>query len=344
MNKSKFLIVHDFPSKEVEEKWRSCLARAECPAHYDSPEFFLDPYYRAMRPFAVLAQEGNAVAGVLTGTHEGNGTLSGLATRPQTCVAGDADPESVAASFAEGLLAEAGAEKVITVFTWSHRPLDGLTRYGFRRRVVEGDVVLDLSLGPEALFDQFRKSRRRDIRLAMRKGVEVSMASSEEDIAGFYEVYSQWRQTDRKEIHHNLSFEVFRDRYRARKANFKFFLARLSGRIIAGATIRAYPGGLVEYANNSSLDEFLPLCPNDLIQWKVVEWACASGHARYSLGGAHAFLRRFGGTVLPIYRYRLDRTFLRRHDLHESLTDTGRNVLQRCPRPVGKAVRGLLGK
>ncbi|MGH9376920.1 MAG: GNAT family N-acetyltransferase, partial [Terriglobia bacterium] len=276
--------------------------------------------------------------------HEDGGILSGLMSRPQVCLSRDADSESVVASLVQGLLAEAESEKMITVYTWSHRPLDAFTVYGFRRRVTEGDVVLDLRLGPEALFRQFHETRRRNIRLATRNGVEVSMASTEEDIAGFYEVYSQWRHTERKEIHHNLSFEVFLNRYRYNKANYRFFLARHSGRIIAGVTARAYPSGLVEFANNSSLDEFLHLRPNDLLQWRIIEWACASGYSRYSLGGAHTFLRRFGGKVIPIYRYRLDRTFLRRHDLHEGLMDTGRSVLRKCPPPVEKAVRKLLGK
>lgn len=36
---------------------------------------------------------------------------------------------------------------------------------------------------------------------------------------------------------------------------------------------------------------------------------------------AHRFLREFGGTLTPVYRYRLDRTHLHRHDLGENLAD-----------------------
>jgi CelD/BcsL family acetyltransferase involved in cellulose biosynthesis len=100
----------------------------------------------------------------------------------------------------------------------------------------------------------------------------------------------------------------------------------------------------VEYSNNSSLDEFLPLKPNDRLLWNAIEWACREGFPRFSLGGAHRFLREFGGTITPVYRYRLDRTRLRRHDLRENLTDWGRAKLRQMPRPVEKAVRRLAGK
>jgi hypothetical protein len=38
--------------------------------------------------------------------------------------------------------------------------MPGLTRWGFRKRQEEGSVVLDLSLGPDALFRNFSANRR----------------------------------------------------------------------------------------------------------------------------------------------------------------------------------------
>jgi len=117
-----------------------------------------------------------------------------------------------------------------------------------------------------------------------------------------------------------------------------------SGQVVAGITLRFFPGGTVEYSSNSSLDAFLHLKPNDLLLWNAVEWACGEGFRRFSLGGAHRFLREFGGTVTPIYRYRLDRTFLRRHDLKENLMSWGRTKLRQMPAPLEIAVRKVAGK
>jgi hypothetical protein len=337
-----FEIVHEFPSPSLELAWRDCLDRVDAPAHYNAPEYFRDPKQGDERRFAVLATKESRVTGVLTGAHEGDHAACGLMTRPQLCVDRTASAVATVETLAQGLLAEASAAKLLTVY--SRVPLEGFTRYGFRERTLEGAVVLDLTQGPEALFRQLDKKRRNCIRSAMRQPVEIVEATTEEDIAAFYAVYSRWFGTARKKIDgRKLSYEFFLQRYRLRE-NVRAFLARSEGQVIAGITLRFFPGGLVEYSNNSSLDEFLHLKPNDLLLWNAIEWACREGFPRFSLGGAHRFLREFGGTLTPIYRYRLDRTRLRQHDLRENLMDWGRTTLRQMPRPLETAVRKITGK
>src|ERR1700687_3505451 len=84
--KSRFLILHDFPRPEIEVLWRDFLGRVEFPAHYDTPEFFLEPYWIGQRIFAVLAFTDSKIVGVLTGLHDGDEVLSGLQSRPQICL------------------------------------------------------------------------------------------------------------------------------------------------------------------------------------------------------------------------------------------------------------------
>ncbi len=339
-----FEILHEFPSPSVELAWRDCLDRVDAPAHYNAPEYFLDPKQREERRFAVLAMKEGRVTGVLTGAVDGIGdeAVCGLNSRPQVCVDETVDAGATAGALARGLLAEARAAKLLTVYSWFQLP--AFAGYGFRERVLEGAVVLDLRQGPEALFKQLDKKRRNCIRSAIRQPVEIFEAETEQDIADFHAVYSRWFGTARKKIDgKKLSLEYFQQRFRLRE-NVRAFLARSGGQVIAGITLRFFPGGLVEYSNNSSLDEFLHLKPNDRLLWNAIEWACREGFPRFSLGGAHRFLREFGGTLTPVYRYRLDRTALRRHDLRENLTDWGRAKLRQMPRPVENAVRRIAGK
>jgi len=337
---SDFLILHEFPSREIEAKWREFLEDVECPAHFNAPEYFVEPYWDGKRPFAILALHQSRVVGVLTGVHEGEETVSGLQSRPQVCLAKSADPAIVGDALARGLLAEGGNSRLITLYGWNWTPLDALKKYRFRRREMEGCVVLDCTLGAEALFKQFSKTRRYNIRLAMREGVEVFQATTREEFQTYYEIYLSWCR--RKNIT-PFPYEMEEKAFFATRNNRRLFLARSSGKIIAGSIIRFFPGGLSEYARNNSLPEFLRLNPNDLIQWRAIEWLCQQGIQRHSMGGAHAFLQKFGGVMTPIYRYRLDRTLLRRHDLREALRDRGRATLKKLPAPVEKAARRFLG-
>ncbi len=340
--KGHFAIVHTFPPPDLEKAWRNFLSRVEAPAHYDSPEFFEEPVWTGERPFAILALDGNAVVGVLTGLHKKDQVISGQQSRPQVCVDRTTEINTAVRNLAEGLLAEASSAKLITVYSWSMVQLQEFESYQFRRKELEGDVVLDLTEGTEALFRSFHASRRKNIRHSIRSGVEVFQAKTLEDAEAFYKLHAKWRHTKRKKISTpQISQAVFYQRFE-RSGNFAFILAKYSEKLIAGITLRFFPGGLVEFSNHSSLDEFLHLKPNDLLQWKCVEWACEQGFRRCSFGGAHTFHRRFGGTVFPISRYRLDRTFLRRHDHQEKAIEFIRKGFHKLPRPVQTLLRRML--
>jgi hypothetical protein len=336
-----FRILHEFPDVVDEHNWRTFLSRADWPSHYTAPEFFLEPFWSGKRPFAILAMRDSKIVAVLTGLHEGNSTVSGLSARPQTCFDPATDYSRAASVLARGLLEEAGQAKSITIFSFIS--MLSIKQNGFGLRALEGNVVLELSQGVQTLYKQLHENRRRNIRQAIKQGVEVFEASSKDEIAAYYDVYCHWRQTDRKKIDGDqVSFPVVAEAYKLRDSR-RLFLARHAGKVIAGTSVRFLQGGLIEYAGNSSLDEYTSLKPNDLLIWKTIEWACANGFLRYSLGGAHPFLRKTGGAIVPIYRHRLDRTWLRRMDLKEAAEDTARNILRKMPL-VNKTVRRLVGK
>lgn len=336
-----FMILHDFPPPEIERPWRDYLQKLECPSHYDSPEFFREPYLFGTNRFAVLAFDKNSVTAVLTGLHKDGQVLSGLQSRPQISAI---ENHKALDGLAQGLMEEAGSKKLITVYTWKSLPLLGFERYDFHPRELEGDVVLDLQPGPEALFKELHASRRKNVRHGLRAGVEVFRAKTEEEAKSFYEVNVGWHHTKRKKIKSpQMPWDAFLERFR-QNDNFAYMVARYSGKVIAGISLRVFPGGLVEFSNHSSLDEFLYLKPNEVLQWKCIEWACQQGFRRCSLGGAHTFHRRFGGRVVPILRYRLDRTFLHRHDRHESVLDLMRNGFRRLPLAIQNEVRRMTGR
>ena len=111
----------------------------------------------------------------------------------------------------------------------------------------------------------------------------------------------------------------------------RLFVATYNGEIVAGSVVRFLPEGIVEYAANSSVPEKMVLKPNDVLQWRIIEWACANGFKQYSLGGSHLFLRKFGGVVHDVYSYQLDRTFLRRHDLRRQARQLARRAFTVLP-------------
>jgi hypothetical protein len=337
-----FLVLHDFPESELESAWREFLGRVELPSHYCAPEFFKEPFWSGKAPFAVLALDQGKVVGVATGIREDHGVQCGLTSRPQICIDTMTDREAVELALAEGLLAEANSSELVSVYSWTL--LDSFRSHGFRFREMQGVVMLDLARGPDDLFREFSADKRRNIRFSIKQGVEVHQAKTPQDLLAFYDVYLAWRGTPRKVIKGGeVPLDTFERAFEL-TANRLVLLARYSGKVIATNSFRFYPGGLFESAANQSCPEFIHLKPNELLQWRGIEWACRHNLQRHSLGGMHPFLKGFGRTLAPIYRYRLDRTWLRRHDLGEAVSDCGREWLKKMPKPVEKKVRQVLGK
>ena len=344
----RYEILHKFPDASIESAWRDLLGRIEIPSHYDAPEYFLEPHWTGKKPFAVLAlddnRDDNHAVAVLTGLHDGEQVVSGLLSRPQIAVDPKADSAAALETLRLGLLKEAGKSKLVTVYSWPALELSPFVARGFRRRQLQGNVVLDLTQGANALFQQFSKDRRRNIRYAEKHGITVYLATNRDHFLRAYEVYLAWHDSERKALTGvRRTFDNF-EAAQLLTRNRRLFMAELEGKVIAINMFRFYQGGLFESAANYSFEEFLHLKPNDLLQWKGIEWACAQGLRRHSLGGAHPFLTRFGGTVIPIIRYRMDRTLLRQHDFREAVERIARTKLQQMSPAVQEKVRRALGK
>jgi hypothetical protein len=333
-----FLVLHEFPNASIEARWREFLSHADEPAHYDTPEYFLEPFWAGRNPFAVLAFHEEKIVGVMTGIHTGESVTCGLKSRPQVCIREGNSTFEASRTLMDGLLQEAGSATVINVFGWGSTPLNDFEQRGFHKFELQGDVVLDLSVGRDALFKGMSREARRNVRAASKHGVEAVEAVTERDLEAWWDVYLAWRDTKRKRIHVAATAAHFQALRKVRQ-NRRHFLARYDGNVIAASVIRFCPGGLAEYSSNCSREEFLHLYPNDLLLWRTLEWASERGLRKYSLGGADHFHRKFGGRVVPICRYFLDRSFLQWHYQKEKVEKFTRELSHHLPPSVRNALR-----
>lgn len=320
------LLLRQCPTPEIRELWEDFLCRVKFPDLYTTPHLFSEPYWKDKKTFAILAMHDGQVTGVLTGLDEGDQVTCGIPSRPQLQIDPDSETQKAAQILAKALVSEFPNARVTTAYSWSGALAPEFEAQHFRVRQLGGVVVLDLHCGAEALFQSFHDTRKRNIRAAIRNGVQVSEVETDQGLTDYWDVFCAWRKTRRKKIHYYGNFEKAAEVHRLR-ATHRRFLARYKGKAIAATTVRFCPGGLIEYSANCSIDEFNRLRPNDLLIWKTIQWACENGFSRYSLGSSHPFLRKCGGVVVPTYRYRLDRTFLRQIEMSEKVVEIGRHLL-----------------
>jgi hypothetical protein len=317
LERTTYAILHESPSPEVELVWRDLLNRVNLPSHYTSPEVFKEPYFDGKHLFAILALQGNLATAVLVGIHEGRTVSCGLPTRPQIQIDPEYDVIASLVALMRGLEEESRGSELVSLYSWASTPLHGVGTYGYHQTMLEGVPILDLRQGPDALLKGCNSKRRNCIRYALKSKVEVVTASNPEEYKAFYGIYRDWCTVKRLPCY---SYEI------------------------EGSVFRFFPGGLIEYSRNSSHPDYLHLKPNDILVWKAIEWACEQGFASLSMGGAHRFLREFGGSTMPIFRYRLDSTFLRRHDRKEAFVDFGRSYIRKLPPRWENTLRHIVGK
>lgn len=337
-------VLTEYPDAETERRWNEFLGRAAYPTHYTTPNFLVDPFVRGGERFAVLAcGDDGAVNGVLTGVFDGKRIVSGLPVRPQTAFLPGRDEAATAAALFEGML-EMGGDRLGFVEFHSWEPVEEFTGLGFQTEICEGDdsiVMLDLSKGADELFKDFSQTRRNELRKVMRRGeVGVKTLETEDELRELYEIHCDWnrRKGNEPDSREDFEFAASQTGYR------KILVAVHDGRVIAGSYYRFCPGGVVEYAANNSLPEYLKLRPNDLLGWRSIEWACGEGFTHYSMGGSHLFLRRFGGELFQTRRYKMDMSLLHVHDMKEGLINLGLKTYRSLPSSVRSKIKDIAGK
>jgi len=142
--------------------------------------------------------------------------------------------------------------------------------------------IIDLERSLEEIWSAIDKKARWGVRKAKRLGVEVTTA----------ETLNLWKQYydlrvlhSRKKHYPTIPFAFFVEMFNLQSRNIsRLFVAKHNGRMIAGSLFLNYRQNMV-FLQNSSLDAFLSYNPNNLIQWKSIEWAKQNGVTTYDING-----------------------------------------------------------
>jgi hypothetical protein len=174
--------------------------------------------------------------------------------------------------------------------------------------------AVDLSGGAEDLWKRINGNKRRNIRKAVAKGVEISETSSFEAIEEFYSLFFDLAKR------HNFSpakLSWFQTIWKSRgqKDFSKIFFARYQDNTVSSVFVTTHAKTI--YALGwGYLGTALEVRPNDLLHWKIMEWGCKRGFLRYHMGyvqpkgksaheeGIWRWKREWNGDQDPAYIFR----------------------------------------
>ena len=185
--------------------------------------------------------------------------------------------------------------------------------YASRGYVRQGEatIVLDLDGDLDTLWTKMHKDARQKVRKAEKQGVEVREADAIEQWYDYYDIrIENTRRAGVRTPH--IDVIVGTEPIYGPHGMGKVFLAYCDGRAVAGQMVVIFNGN-IQLAGICSSDyaREKKLAANDLLQWRIIEWAHAQGHrlidwSGYNLEpkdekqeGINRFKAKWGGCIVP---------------------------------------------
>ncbi len=198
----------------------------------------------------------------------------------------------------------------------------------------------------DQIFSNFRSSTKRNIKKAIREGVEVNISNSLESIKEFYRLNCITRK------HHGLPpqpyyfFEKIFDHIVSKNYGF-VVLASYKGMTIAGA-VYFHLGKKAVYKYGASDRRYLRLRPNNLVMWEAIKWYSQNGYENFSFGrtepenkGLMQFKAGWGAEerIIKYYRYDIKKSAFVNGNSH--MSEIHSNVFNKMPIPLLKVAGSL---
>ena len=187
------------------------------------------------------------------------------------------------------------------------------------------EYAVDLEKGADNLLKNISHNKRRNIKKALKEGVEVVQSRSHEDLLAFYSMLEASMKRGGFSGYPLSWFEAVWKIYEPQELS-KVFLARWKGKSVSGVFVVVH-GKTVYALAAGSFSEGWKVRPNDIMHWKVMEWACQNGYSEYHMGlvseppptegsnawGIWRWKREWNGDLRKIETF--DKVFLPRYKL-----------------------------
>lgn len=164
--------------------------------------------------------------------------------------------------------------------------------------------IVPFTKDPQELFNGFRKEVRKKIRNAEKCELSCEFVGRE-GLDDFYTVFARNMRDHGTPVYSRRFFDVLWDHM---GEFLKVVTVRHQGLAVASLVLLEFRKQQLESPWASSLKEYNTMCPNNLMFWKVFEWACQNGYERYDFGtsdaggGVYTFKQNWGATETTLHR------------------------------------------
>lgn len=195
---------------------------------------------------------------------------------------------------AERLVGECGAEFL------ELRHVDEVTT-SLPSKTHKVTMRLDLDPDPEVLWKSFKPKVRNQVRKATKSGLTAT-SGRHELLDDFYEVFARNMRDLGTPVYSKSLFRNTLDEFP--ESTRIFTVNHPDGCVAAGFGI--WNRGMFEIPWASSIRSYNPMCPNNLLYWELLEFACKNGCSVFDFGrstpnkGTYRFKKQWGAKPVQL--------------------------------------------
>jgi serine/alanine adding enzyme len=169
-------------------------------------------------------------------------------------------------------------------------------------RLDKVSLILDLSMGAEALWRSLKATVRNQVRKAIKSGLTASVGGAEL-LDEFYPVFASNMRDLGSPVHHRAFFAQILAEFGAQAR----LILVCDGQRAVGGLVALFFKDTIAVPWASSLRQYFPKCPNNLLYWEAIQYGCAHGCRRFDFGrssvgsGTYNFKRQWGAEPMQLY-------------------------------------------
>ncbi|WP_455668049.1 GNAT family N-acetyltransferase [Phocaeicola sp.] len=166
--------------------------------------------------------------------------------------------------------------------------LDSVTRDYYKGNILlnNQNVVVDLTLTPEQMWNNFKHKVRKNVNRAKNCNLEVVFDNTGEKIDEFLRIYDATMKRRNAEEKYYFSKDFFDSIIRNLNGQFVFCHVLYQGIVISTELILISDKNIYSFLGGT-LDGYSEMRPNDLLKFEVINWGREHNKKKYVLGGGY---------------------------------------------------------
>lgn len=210
-------------------------------------------------------------------------------------------------------------------------------------------MIRKLPGSSDALMNEFNAKLRNQIRKPIREGLEVKCGGGEY-LEDFYSVFAVNMRDLGSPVHSKEFLQNVLKKFPEQTRVFVVY----KGTMPLAASIVCLFGDTVYNPWSSSLRRYRYLCPNMLLYWSMLEYACEQGFSTFDFGrsingeGAHRFKKQWGARPMRLCWYNFSNLGTDRPcvpaSIHDYKINAAIQLWKKIPVPVSRMIGPVIRK